>query len=531
MPSSLLLPVFALAAVIIYKAFQFIVNRQQDAAFARQHNCLPAPVVTWDGFFGIGIINQMRAADEKKLFMNLIDERVTQMSDAVGRYCPTFTYHVLGKQGFFTCDPKNIQAILAHQFQDFELGAMRRHVMGEPLGDGIFVQDGKKWEHSRALLRPNFVRDKVADLGMEERHVQELFTVMPVRADGWTDTTNIQELFFRLTIDSATEFLFGESTNTQIAASTQSQSPPSEGRDERAFAKHFDLVQKHISSKLRFGEFHWLHKPKGYKEDIEGVNKFIDYFVDVALTKRTTEKTDAKGEKYIFLEALAAQTQDPIALRAQLLNILLAGRDTTASLLSWTFLELLRHPEIYDKLRSAIIADFGPYSTDDVSAITFSSLKSCTYLQHTLSEVLRLWPVVPANSRRSNKRTTLPRGGGPDGLSPVFIPPQTQVDYSVYVMMRRKDLWGEDANEFRPERFESRKPGWDYLPFNGGARLCIGQQLALTEAAYVVARILQKFDKIEANPEDLETGVITQNLTLTSCPARVVKLRAREAKA
>jgi cytochrome P450 len=72
---------------------------------------------------------------------------------------------------------------------------------------------------------------------------------------------------------------------------------------------------------------------------------------------------------------------------------------------------------------------------------------------------------------------------------------------------------------------------WDYLPFNGGARLCIGQQLALTEAAYVVARILQKFDKIEANPEDLETGVITQNLTLTSCPARQVKLRARVAKA
>lgn len=530
MHTSLLLPIVALVGAIIYKAFQIIVNRQKDAAFARQHNCLPAPAVTWDGFLGIKIIKQMKAADQKNMFMNLLDDRVAEMSNAVGRFCPTFSYRVLGKQGFFTCDPKNIQAILAHQFQDFELGALRRRVMGEPLGDGIFVQDGKKWEHSRALLRPNFVREQVADLDMEERHVQDLFTVMPVRDDGWTDTTNIQELFFRLTIDTATEFLFGESTNTQVTTLAKSQTNSTGRWDERAFAKHFDSVQRHMSSKFRFGDLHWLHNPKEYQDDIKIINEFISYFVDLALTKRS-EKTHAKGEKYVFLEALAAQTQDPVALRAQLLNILLAGRDTTASLLSWTFHELLRHPEVFEKLRNAIISDFGPYSTDDISAITFSSLKSCTYLQHTLSEALRLWPVVPGNSRRSNKRTTLPRGGGPDGLSPVFIPPETQVDYSVYVMMRRKDLWGEDANEFRPERFEGRKPGWDYLPFNGGARLCIGQQLALTEAAYVVARILQKFDKIEANPEDLETGVITQNLTLTSCPARQVKLRAREAKA
>jgi cytochrome P450 len=214
-----------------------------------------------------------------------------------------------------------------------------------------------------------------------------------------------------------------------------------------------------MSSKFRYGDLHWLHNPKEYQEDIKIINEFISYYVDLALTKSTDRKPDTKGEKYVFLEALAAQTQDPVALRAQLLNILLAGRDTTASLLSWTFHELVRNPEIFEKLRRAILSDFGPYSTDDLSAITFSSLKSCTYLQHTLSEALRLWPVVPGNSRRSNKRTTLPRGGGPDGLSPVFIPPETQVDYSVYTMMRRKDLWGEDADKFRPERFEGRKPG------------------------------------------------------------------------
>ena len=58
------------------------------------------------------------------------------------------------------------------------------------------------------MIRPNFVRDQVSDLEMTERHIQDLFTVMPAQKDGWTGYINIQELFFRMTIDSATEFLF-----------------------------------------------------------------------------------------------------------------------------------------------------------------------------------------------------------------------------------------------------------------------------------------------------------------------------------
>jgi hypothetical protein len=68
------------------------------------------------------------------------------------------------------------------------------------------------------------------------------------------------------------------------------------------------------------------------------------------------------------------------------------------------------------------------------------------------------------NGRYANKDTTIPTGGGPDGRSPVFVPKGTSVNYSVHMMHRRKDIWGEDADEFRPERWEGRKPGWEYLP-------------------------------------------------------------------
>lgn len=142
-------------------------------------------------------------------------ERV--MSELHGREVSTFKNYVMFQNVYFTSDPRNIQAMLATQFNDYILGPGRIGNMGGMVGSGIFTQDGKPWEHSRALLRPNFVRDQVSDLELEERHVQDFFKVIPIQPDGWTAETNIQQLFFRLTIDSATEFLFGESVDSQLS--------------------------------------------------------------------------------------------------------------------------------------------------------------------------------------------------------------------------------------------------------------------------------------------------------------------------
>jgi len=95
----------------------------------------------------------------------------------------------------------------------------------------------------------------------------------------------------------------------------------------------------------------------------------------------------------------------------------------------------------------------------------------------------------------------------------------------VHVMHRRRDLWGEDADDFKPERWDGRRPGWEYLPFNGGPRICIGQQFALTEAGYVVVRLLQRFEAMDGEvPARYMHGV-----TLTSCPADGVTVRLKEA--
>lgn len=161
------------------------------------------------------------------------------------------------------------------------------------------------------------------------------------------------------------------------------------------------------------------------------------------------------------------------------------------------------------------------------------------------------------NFRVATKDTSLPAGGGEDEKSPIYVRKGTQVAYSVYAMHRRPDLWGEDANTFRPERWEENaKHGWEYLPFNGGPRICLGreyflssflcpfflsflrykglsypEQYALTEASYALVRLLQHFDTVENGDDvlgDNEDPILEANLTLSHVRGVWVRLYSKD---
>jgi cytochrome P450 len=364
-----------------------------------------------------------------------------------------------------------------------------------------------------------------------------MMRALPVNKDVWTDVIDLKPLFFRLTLDSATEFLFGESVDSQLAALPDHvPSKPPMAVSEQEFAVSFDQAQNTIATAVRLGDAYWLVYNKTFREHCGRCHAFIDHYVQLALSKEkgSAQKMSHGKQKYVFLDALVESTRDPIELRIQMISILLAGRDTTASLLSYVFMLFTRHPGVYAKLRTIILEEFGTYSNP--KNVTFSNLKSCNYLQWILNETLRLYPVVPIDGRRALKDTTIPVGGGPDGLSPIYVKKGQQVDYSVYVMHRRKDLWGADADKFMPERWDGRKSGWEYLPFNGGPRICIGQQFALTEAGYVITRLAQRFETIEGVGNSWEDeakggmGYTRHAVSLTGCPADGVKVRMKEAR-
>lgn len=85
-------------------------------------------------------------------------------------------------------------------------------------------------------------------------------------------------------------------------------------------------------------------------------------------------------------------------------------------------------------------------------------------------------PVIPTNAREASRDTTLPHGGGKDGRAPLFVPKGTVVLYDMYTMHRDSGVYGLDTEEFVPERWDCLRPGWSFLPFSGGPRICIGRE-------------------------------------------------------
>lgn len=222
-------------------------------------------------------------------------------------------------------------------------------------------------------------------------------------------------------------------------------------------------------------------------------------FVDRIIDGHLASSKDAPDEeaRYTFLSALFSNTPDRTLIRSELLNILLAGRDTVASLLSNIIWELPRHASVLSQLRSEIDDSIG------AAQPTYEQLKDMKYLRAIVNESQRLYPIVPVNSREALVDAVLPRGGGEDESKPVMVPKGAYVEWHIHSMHRRKDLFGEDADVFRPERWlePGFRPGWAFLPFSGGPRVCIGQNFALTETMYVVVRLVQGWDVQQRDSE------------------------------
>jgi cytochrome P450 len=263
----------------------------------------------------------------------------------------------------------------------------------------------------------------------------------------------------------------------------------------------------------------------GFYDSIKKINEFVDRYIDEALalsTKELQEKTK-DDEGYTFLHAIAGYTRDRQTLRDQLVSTLLAGRDTTACTLTWAIYQLSMDPIITAKLRQEVIDKVGLDRTP-----TYEDLKNMKYLQHVLNETLRLYPVVPYNVRFALTDTTLPTGGGKDGLQPIGVLKGTAVAYSTLVMQRRAEIYPHPStgfpavDKFVPERWENWTPkAWTYIPFNGGPRICIGQQFALTEMGYTLVRLLQRYERIENRMGGVHPGL---QADIVLQPVRPVKV-------
>jgi cytochrome P450 len=215
--------------------------------------------------------------------------------------------------------------------------------------------------------------------------------------------------------------------------------------------------------------------------------------------------SDVEERTDILSMLLCARTEEGETLtdqevRDELLTLVLAGHETTANQLAWTWERLVRTPAAYDRLRDAVRSDAG--AEEEIEAVIYESMRSR--------------PVIPMIGRR----VTVPWRVGE-----YAVPADTPIAMSILLIHHREDLY-PDPFSFRPERWEGQKPGtYSWLPFGGGIRRCLGAALAMVEQRIVLDAMVRRLD-LEADDPEPETAVHRNVTMIPSGGARVV-IRSR----
>jgi cytochrome P450 len=234
----------------------------------------------------------------------------------------------------------------------------------------------------------------------------------------------------------------------------------------------------------------------------EGQLKAVDELLFAEIAEHRSKPDLAERDDILSMLMLAefedGSTMDDKELRDQLMTLLLAGHETTATALAWTFDLLLRHQTVLQRLRDSLEA-----GEDD-------------YLRATISESLRLRPVIPLAGRRLAKELSV------DGLS---LPAGTDVTPAIWLTHTRADLYSEPF-AFQPERFLEDAPDtYAWIPFGGGIRRCLGATFAEFEMRIVLREVLGRCDLHKANPMPEKTG--RRNITLSPKAGTPVIVTAR----
>lgn len=341
-------------------------------------------------------------------------------------------------------------------------------IIGPAFGYGIFTANGKVWQHQRNSARNQFHLNKFPEyISSWEKHSQKVCSILN-RCCQSNNSIDIQDLFMRFTLDSTGEILFG----TNISSLDKEEVP---------FASAFDYVQA-VCEYRSHPRGRWTKIFPNFK--LQKASQLIrDFAYEIV---QNTLKDPHLHERTDLLAQVVQNRDESMTIQYLVdmtLNFLVAGRDTTGVLLTWTFYFLQRHPEIEAKVLEEMQREIGD------KAITMDNLSNLNYLKQVLNEVLRLCPSVPINLRHSIEDDTFPNG--------IFIEKGTDILWSPFILHRLPSLWGDDALVFDPDRWSpdrvKARGAFFYVPFNAGPRTCLGQFFALTEAKYLIVSILRNF--------------------------------------
>ncbi|KAL6615628.1 hypothetical protein ACP70R_037898 [Stipagrostis hirtigluma subsp. patula] len=377
-------------------------------------------------------------------------------------------------------DPRLVREIMANRSGHFQ---KRKHkgIAGQ-LGRGLVSHEGEKWAAHRKIINPAFHLEKLKKmLPAFAACSNELIArwVSHVESDGAKEI-DVWPEFQNLTGDVISRSAFGSSFD--------------EGR--RIFQLQSEQAQNVVKliNTLYLPGFRFLptrlsRRMMANAREVEALLRGIVGKRERAMKEGRADNDDLLG---LLMESNIAETKQagntkPIMTMDDIIGELklfyFAGMDTTAVLLTWTMVVLSMHPEWQDRAREEVLRVFGQNQPD------FDGINQLKIVAMILHEVLRLYPPVIQLERQTRRETEL---GG------VTYPAGVILSLPIVFIHHDKEVWGEDAGEFRPERFaegvsKASKDSPAFFPFGWGPRICVGQNFALIEAKLALSHILQHF--------------------------------------
>ena len=361
-------------------------------------------------------------------------------------------YRPAPEPAYLVNHPDYIRHVLVDNYKNYSKETYINQMFKKVVADGLLVSEGETWRRQRRMMQPAFHQQRIA--GLSELVVAETSKMLEKWSAQEDEPVDISREMSVLTLSIITKALFGVDIGSHAAAVGQ------------AVNLGGDLLEK-------------PRHPR-FQKALETVEEVVQHII----TERRKTGKDTGDLLSMLLDAQDEETgatMDDRQLRHQVVTLLLAGYETTANALTWTWYLLAQHPEVADKVREEVDRELKGCRP------TYTDLVRLPYTLQVFQEGMRLYPSAWILGRKALHDDEI--GGYP-------VAAGTIVAISPYTMHRHPGYW-ENPDDFDPDRFSPERSAgrhrFAYLPFGAGPRQCIGNRFALMEAHLIIAAVSQRY--------------------------------------
>ena len=396
------------------------------------------------------------------MLMKMAKDRLTVMSTVSAQYGDAVRLPLGPKTLYFFNHPDHAKHILADNAANYQKGIGLVHAR-RVLGDGLLTSEGEVWRKQRKVIQPAFQAKRISkQFGVVVEEAMKL--VSRLKAHDGGDPVDMREVMTDLSLGVLGRTLL----NADLTGFT-------------SLADAFEAVQDQAMFEMMSLNAVPLWFPLPKQRAFHKADEYLQRVVDQLVAERSAKPVGDGDDVLSRLIVSANEEADPKVgrqrLRDELITLLLAGHDTTASTLGWALYLIDKNPHVWERMHAEAVEAFSG------GELVYEDLHRLTYTTMVLEEVMRLYPPV----------WLLPRSAvAEDEIGGYRVPAGADVLICPYTMHRHPAFW-PDPDRFDPDRFDPsrtmERPRYAYIPFGGGPRFCVGNNLGMMEATIVLAAL------------------------------------------